>query len=307
MYSVIIPAKNECDNIARCIRSIYGSAHNKNSVEIIVIDNGSTDNTVDIAKKEGASVFIKKELKIAGLRNYGSQKASNKIIVFIDADCEVGEKWLEHGYSILRDRNDIGVVGGQYMCPKKATWVQKTWDSVRPRGNHSVNFITSGNFFIKKDIFNEFGGFDENLETGEDYDLCIRVSKKYKIISDDKLNIIHYGEPATVMQRLHKEIWYGKNIKQILRKKPIYFPFWLSLIFISFVTLFLIGILLLHPLLVLLSLANIVMLLAFISFYRCLKVHNFSFFFPLIFVYFFYLMGRSISLINFFLKEKRGT
>lgn len=307
MYSVIIPAKNECDNIVRCIRSIYGLANNKKSVEVIVVDNGSTDNTVDIAREEGASVFIKEELKIAGLRNYGAQKASNKIIGFIDADCEVGEKWLEHGYSILRNCDDIGVVGGQYMCPKESTWVQRTWASVRPRGSHSVNFVTSGNFFIKKDVFNEFGGFDENLETGEDYDLCIRISKKYRIISDDKLNIIHYGEPATVMQRLHKEIWYGKNIKQILRKKPFYLPFWLSLIFIFFVTLFLIGIFLVHQFLVLLSLANIVMLLASISLYRCLKVHNFRFFFPLICVYFFYLMGRSISLINFVFKEKRVT
>jgi len=305
MYSVIIPAKNESDNIVRCIQSIYGSTNNKNSVEIILVDNGSIDDTVEKAMGEGAKVFIKKELKIAGLRNYGAQKAINEIIGFIDADCEAGKDWLKHGYNALKEYNDIGVVGGQYTCPDESTWVQKAWDSVRLRGIHNVNFITSGNFFVKKHIFNEFKGFDENLETGEDYDLCIRISKKYNIISDDRLNVIHYGEPATLMQRLQKEIWYGKNVKQILKNKPLYLPFWVSLVFLFFFTLVIVGIFLSPMFLFPLSCINIIILLASISFYRCIKVFNFRFFFHLICVYFFYLMGRSISLI-IFLKGKRS-
>ena len=304
MYSVIIPAKNEKDNIVRCIQSIYASTDKADSVEIIVVDNGSTDNTAELAEKAGAKVFIKEELNIAGLRNYGAQQATNEIIAFIDADCEAGKTWLERGYDILKENDGIGVVGGQYVCPKNSTWVQKAWDSVRLTGINKVNFVTSGNLFTKKHIFLEFNGFDTALETGEDYDLCIRISKKHRIISDDRLNIIHFGEPATLMQRLKKEIWYGKSVKQILKNKLLYLPFWLSLIFMFFLILLILGIILSSIFLISFAGLSIFSLLSSISFYRCKKASNFHFFFPLIFIYFFYLMGRVISLF-FFFKEKR--
>ena len=88
MFSVVIPAKNEAKNIKRCIRSVFNSVQKKAVVEIIVVDNGSTDGTADIAKSEGAIVFIDKRANVSGLRNLGASKASFNFLCFIDADCQ---------------------------------------------------------------------------------------------------------------------------------------------------------------------------------------------------------------------------
>lgn len=301
--SIIIPVLNGSEYIETLLNSLSIQRTDK-KYEVIVVDNDSDDNTVEIAKKNGAKVLHKERgYYISSVRNEGVKNAQGEIISFIDVDCEVEKDWLSQGFNILKKNDDIGIIGGQYVCPKKSTWVQRAWESVRQRGSHDVNFVTSGNFFIKKDIFNEFGGFNENLETGEDYDLCLRVSKKYRIISDDKINVVHYGDPTTLMQRLQKEIWYGKNIKQILRNKPLYLPFWASIIFGLCNIVLLLGLILTNKWMILLSLLNIGLLLSGISFIRCMKVKKFQYYFQLIIIYWFYLLGRTISLtLNFFKK-----
>ena len=301
--SIIIPVLNGSEYIGKLLNSLRSQRIDK-KYEVIVVDNDSDDNTVEIATINGAKVLHKERgYYISSVRNEGVKNAQGEIISFIDVDCEAEKDWLKQGFNILNKNDDIGIVGGQYVCPKKSTWVQRAWESVRQRGSHSANFVTSGNFFIKKDIFNEFGGFNENLETGEDYDLCLRVSKKYRIISNDKINVIHYGDPTTLMQRLQKEIWYGKNIKQILRNKPLYLPFWASIIFALCNIVLLVGLILTNKWIILFSLLNIGLLLSGISFIRCMKVKKFQYYFQLIIIYWFYLLGRTISLtLNLFKK-----
>ena len=85
-FSVIIPMKNEEKFIGPCLSSICNNNFPVGEYEIICIDNGSTDNTVEIAKSHTDKVYLLPGVSISALRNFGANKASGKFLAFVDAD-----------------------------------------------------------------------------------------------------------------------------------------------------------------------------------------------------------------------------
>jgi len=295
--SIIIPTYNEEKHIEKLMLSLRNQSITK-EYEIILVDNGSDDKTVQIANNLGARILHKeKNCNISAVRNLGAKKARGKYLAFIDADCEADKDWLSNAYSILVGNDNLGIVGGVYTPPLNKTWVQRAWYSVRVlKRMQNVNFVPGGNMFIKKILFDEVGGFNETLETGEDYELCMRISENRLIISDDRIKVIHYGDPSTLIQRLKKEIWYGKNTKDILKNKPFYLPFWLSVIYLVHLLSLLSGLVLINKTICFYSISGILILIGSISFIRCLKAKVYKYYFPLLVVVMFYMLGRVISL-----------
>ncbi len=211
-FSVIIPAKNEEANIGRCLDSIARVDWDRSQYEVIVVDNGSCDRTVEIAGAKGAQVYVKPELSISGLRNYGAGQASGMILAFIDADCTVVTSWLNKTLPYLK-RNDVSCFGSPPIVPDDATWVPKAWFAVRKKreGICETDWLESMNMFIRKEAFAMSGGFDESLITCEDYDLCMRLKLQGMIISDNSIVAVHHGEAATVGHFFKKELWRGKS------------------------------------------------------------------------------------------------
>lgn len=212
-FSIIIPAKNESGNIDHCIRSIHDcSDYPQELYEIIVVDNGSTDNTAKIAESNGARVFVKPGLTIAALRNFGASVAKGTILVFLDADCSVKKGWLKNASSYL-EREDIACFGSPPKIPDSATWVQQTWFLVRSRGNmvSEVSWLESMNMFVRRSAFEKVRGFDETLITCEDVDISYRIAAVGKIVSDPDIEAVHHGEASTVNEFFKKERWRGKS------------------------------------------------------------------------------------------------
>lgn len=224
MYSVIIPAKNESRNIARCIRSVFNSAKDRSSVEVIVIDNGSSDRTVEIAKKEGTRVFVRKDVNISALRNFGVGKASYNIIGFIDADCEALPGWLENARKSLSD-NSIGIVGDYYRLPEQPKWIEEAFFSCILRKRREVSYLSGGNMVMRKTTFGLVKGFDEKTITGEDYVLCLKLkSAGLKIIADPNVAVIHHGNPKTLSSLFRREMWCGLGMFDLCRYGKVTLP-----------------------------------------------------------------------------------
>ena len=218
-FSIIIPAKNEEVNIDRCLKSIDFLDYPTDKYEVLLIDNGSTDQTVDIAKSYNAKVFVKPDLTIAGLRNFGAELSKGRILVFLDADCTVFPDWLTVASIWLNDES-VSCFGGPPEIPEDSTWVQKSWYLVREKHMNvvDVDWLESMNMFVRKETFNEVQGFDESLTTCEDYDLSLRLKKYGRIVADKKIRAIHHGEAASLVHFYKKESWRGtSNLNGLLR------------------------------------------------------------------------------------------
>ena len=113
--SVIIPTHNSQEVIERCIYSITSQSYPRDNYEVIVVDDGSNDETIKIAKKAGTDQVILTEPCFQGkARNIGANNAKSEILAFIDSDCAAKEDWLETIESEFMNNKAIGgpVVNG---------------------------------------------------------------------------------------------------------------------------------------------------------------------------------------------------
>lgn len=112
IFTVVIPAKNEAERITGCIKSLLMQTVESDSVEIIVVDNGSSDETASIALSLGARVEIAPGATIASLRNKGAALARGEFIAFVDADMEMPPGYLE--YFLTLKKKWLRCFGAEY-------------------------------------------------------------------------------------------------------------------------------------------------------------------------------------------------
>ena len=122
--SVLIPAYNEESFISKCLESVKSQSYPVDRYEIIVMDNGSTDRTKEIAESMGVRVLNAEGLRIGGVRNLGAEVAEGEIFAYIDADCIAQPNWLFNGSEFLSGVSNVAAVGGRCFLPNNSTWVQ---------------------------------------------------------------------------------------------------------------------------------------------------------------------------------------
>jgi len=219
--SIVIPAKNAEKEILFCLQSIKELDYDQDSIEILVIDNGSSDLTVNIAKGFGSNVFIEPTKTIAGLRNVGARKSCGEIICFLDADMIVSKIWLKSAVALFNNKK-IGCVTGPLKIPENSSWLVRTWSLKRDYSKTvgEVYWAPSGNMIVRRKSFDICKGFNENLVTGEDFDFSQRLKVNgYLIIFSKDVSAVHTGEYQTLSKFIRKERWRGYSDLDLLFSK----------------------------------------------------------------------------------------
>ena len=189
--SVIVPTWNEEKYLPRCLRSLVNQSSNV-PFEVIVVDGGSTDKTVEIAKQYADKVLIKPRQPVGAARNTGAEQASGDIVAFIDADTIASEKWLDGiNHAFETDRQAVGVTGP--TLPYEGTrldalvydvatgWFQRL--SLTLGLPHVAGF----NCAYRKDAFWDAGGFDEHRQLSEDIMLSLRIRHQGLILFNPEM------------------------------------------------------------------------------------------------------------------------
>ena len=231
--SIVIPALNEEPKIEKTLKSLRNQTIEKNRLELIVVDNGSTDRTVSIAEKLADQVLVRPNCTVGAARNYGAQISQGDILVCTDADCEFENNWLETGIRLLEEHPNT-VFGGGLKTPKEdASWVEEYWLLNQSGEAIQQQDLMGSCIFIKKNHFTLVSGFDESITSGEDSDLSERLRKAGLDISTSPLlSVIHRGSPKTLSKFIKRQVWHSENYIKKIKNSMSDKMFYLTIIYL---------------------------------------------------------------------------
>jgi glycosyltransferase involved in cell wall biosynthesis len=186
--SVIIPAHNEEKMIGECLDSVLDSCRDR-LLEIIVIDNASTDRTGEVAaSRRGVRILYEEKKSLLHARSRGLREAKGEFVVYLDADSRLQEGWIERMEQVLHEDPTIVALSGAVRYFDASSWhsivLWFCWRTIVPAAYKLVGYMIIGTHFVvrKRDLC-AVGGFDPTIDFyGEDTDLARRLSARGKVL-----------------------------------------------------------------------------------------------------------------------------
>lgn len=210
--SVIVPTRNSAATLERCLRSI--EAQDYPEVEIVVVDNGSIDETVQIAGR--FATVISGGSERSEQVNIGAAHARGAYLYRVDGDFELEPGVIRACVEAVEERG-VDVVAIPNRSAGDSFWAQvRRMERDTYRGD---DLIVAARFW-RREAFEAVGGFDETLVACEDYDLHNRLLAAGKRLGRTELGEIHVGEAATLWAHAAQSFYYGPSVLRYLRKHP---------------------------------------------------------------------------------------
>lgn len=212
-FSVIVPIYNELPLLQRCIASMSAAVTAYGDAELILVDNGSSDGSYDFVRdRYGAIARILRipDVSIGAVRNHGAAAATGTHLAFVDADCTIPVDYLSRAAAVF-DRAEVAATGSRHRIDEAASLIDRTWHALhRVDRRGPVRYLPSGNLCVRRSTFEEVGGFDEELTTGEDAELCQRIRQAGGIVYEaPEVSATHLGTPGDLKTFFGKEVWHG--------------------------------------------------------------------------------------------------
>jgi len=219
--AIVIPMFNEGRHIGRTLTAIQRAASEAGAdCQVIVVDNGSSDDSPRIARALGAEVLSLPGLSIGALRNRGAAACASEWLAFIDADIEVPETWLSRLFALhARDQADVFALDCD--TPHQAPWFAIAWQRRTLRAGDLLQrqqWLPSPNLLMPRHWFEQVGGFNESLRSGEDKDFTLRLHEagaRLAVLRDPV--VLHWGYEGSWREWLGKEMWRQGSHLQLLR------------------------------------------------------------------------------------------
>ncbi len=249
--SVIIPVRNRPDDIDVCLQSMEKLDYPHDKLEIIVVDDASTDQTPDVVGRfQVRFIGLKQHKQASYCRNLAARNARGDILAFIDSDCIVGSAWLRELVPAFKD-GQLGACGGvvdSYFNENGLDHYEKVKSSLnvsswfkRSHKNDPFFYLPACNLLVRRHLFLGLGGFKEGLIVGEDVDLCWRIQKRGDQIEYRPEGRVYHKHRNQLFSFCRRRFEYGTS-EPLLNKlhpekvKEICFPplaslFWAGVIF----------------------------------------------------------------------------
>jgi len=207
----VIPTYNSERTVGACLKSVREQTHP--NIEVIVVDNHSTDRTREIAENFGA-IVIATRAKRSEARNLGAERSHGDMLLFVDADMELDSTVISECVAKIREGYE-GIIIPE-LSIGKGFWAKcKALEKSCYVGD---NLIEAARFF-KRTAFRKAFGYDNELEAGEDWDLSLRISKMGKI---GRVSVVikHNVRELRLQEIFLKKHYYGKTLRCYQIKHP---------------------------------------------------------------------------------------
>lgn len=216
--SVVIPAYNSEEYLPKCLEGVLASSHKVD--EIVVISDGSTDSTVEIAQRFGAkTVHFEKNNSANYCRNYGAEIAVGDILLFMDSDVVCKADTVKNIIDVFQNENVDAVVGLYAVSDKyknlssryKNLWIRFSY----LKSKSSIDWIFGAISAIRKKTFFKINGFSSELHSKagiDDLELGKRMKEHdYKITLNHTVEVEHlknFTFWSLMRNELHRSLWF---------------------------------------------------------------------------------------------------
>ncbi len=228
--SVVVASYNGAHTLKPCLESLTRLAYP--DYEVILVDDGSTDSTPEIAKEFPSVRCIRQDnhgLSVA--RNTGIAAATGEIVAFTDSDCRADEDWLYYLVGDLLSGQWAGIGGHNFLPPDDSSVAAAVMAS--PGGpahvmltDREAEHLPGCNMAFYKWALEEIGGFDPVFrKAGDDVDLCWRLQEHGFKLGFSPAGFVWHYRRSTIRAYLKQQAGYGEAEALLMRKHPEYFSF----------------------------------------------------------------------------------
>jgi glycosyltransferase involved in cell wall biosynthesis len=242
LISVVIPCFNQAKYLGEAIESALSQTYR--NFEIVVVDDGSQDNTAEVTASYSGVKYIRQENRgLAAARNTGLHHSKGTYLVFLDADDRLLPAAIENGLTCLIAHRECAFVSGHYRYIKADGSIHNEFPQRRIKDNHYLELLR-GNYIgmhatvmHRREALVNFGGFDTSLPACEDYDLYLRVARKFpiacheKMVAEYRLHDLNMSRNAelmikTVLSVLQGQKKYARQDRQYKKAYKSGIKFW---------------------------------------------------------------------------------
>lgn len=225
-FSIIIPSYNRAHILLRAIEAVL--AQTFKDFEIVIVDDGSTDNTKSILQEylqdSNIRYYFQNNAGVCSARNTGAKEANGDYLIFLDTDDTVEKSWLQDFYDLAIQNKDWLFCSIKIVKQDSSSYYVSALDPYK-NGKSKGNSIT-GSWALKKDVFFNVGLFDENVKFGENFELRFRLNKENLAIGvTDNYNFTYFestnGGSKNLKNKIESNLYIIKKHSNLFNKRPV--------------------------------------------------------------------------------------
>lgn len=223
--SIVIPAFNAERTIGRSVEAALAQEWAEGSIEVVVVDDGSTDGTAVEAERAGARLIRQDNGGPASARNRGWRESAGDIIFFTDSDCFPRPDWVRR-LARLFEEESVGAAGGSYAAANDnnvlASCIQEEIAARHRRMRRTVRFLGSFNLAVRRSALEQLNGFHTEYlnASGEDNEFSYRLRKAGYTLLFDRDAIVAHVHPTRLSRYLREQARHGFWRMKIYRDHP---------------------------------------------------------------------------------------
>lgn len=233
LLSVVISSLNSAETIGGALSSILANDFPRDEYEIIVVDGGSTDNTVEVCRRFSVEPLFCPKKGWASALNLGVRHAKGDIICITDSDVIVPSDWLRKIWEFFQSHPDVDGVGGPILAPlNNKNAIQKfageifvedqDFPTKLTRSQYgkmwSGGLICGPNYAYRRETLLNSGGYNESMGSYSDVDICWRIIKMgRRLMFNPEIKLVHLGVPSTLNGIIKQQFKWGKGLEETIR------------------------------------------------------------------------------------------